>query len=311
MKQFLKYYYNIDVNNICEKDYNYYFYNDNNLFYIEKNIRTKEEVNDLYEISRELNNKKFPVSTIIINKFGEIVSVYNDIEYILLLINVDTSSDIDLNEISKINKLIDLSKDKKNLYRNNWAYLWETKIDYFEYQIKELGYNKNIILNSFSYFIGLAENAISVANIAELKYKNDIYEIGLSRKRIFYPNMTIDYFNPLYFIFDLEIRDVAEYIKSKFFYADEESIISEFIVYLKNNNMSNYEANMLFARLLYPSYYFDIYEKIIEDKEEEEKLFDVLNKVNDYEIFLRHIYNEMIKKYNIEKIEWIINKKEL
>src|SRR5574344_1544392 len=121
MKQFLKYYYNIDVNNICEKDYNYYFYNDNNLFYIEKNIRTKEEVNDLYEISRELNNKKFPVSTIIINKFGEIVSVYNDIEYILLLINVDTSSDIDLNEISKINKLIDLSKDKKNLYRNNWA----------------------------------------------------------------------------------------------------------------------------------------------------------------------------------------------
>ena len=74
---------------------------------------------------------------------------------------------------------------------------------------------------------------------------------------------------------------------------------------------SNYEANMLYARLLYPTYYFDIYEKVIEDLKEESELLDIINKVDEYELFLKEAYFELSRMYKIEQINWIINKKEL
>ena len=68
---------------------------------------------------------------------------------------------------------------------------------------------------------------------------------------------------------------------------------------------------MLYARLLYPSYYFDIYERVIEDKIDEEKLLPIIERVNEYELFLKDCYLALSKYYNIEQIKWIINKKEL
>ena len=82
-------------------------------------------------------------------------------------------------------------------------------------------------------------------------------------------------------------------------------------LYLKKYVLDNYEANMLYARLLYPSYYFDKYESIIEDKEDEDDLLDIINKINEYELFIKDIYIILSKNYKIEKVEWLINKKEL
>ena len=68
---------------------------------------------------------------------------------------------------------------------------------------------------------------------------------------------------------------------------------------------------MLYARLLYPTYYFDIYEKVIEDLKEESELLDIINKVDEYELFLKEAYFELSRMHKIEQINWIINKKEL
>ena len=95
-----------------------------------------------------------------------------------------------------------------------------------------------------------------------------------------------------------------------FFYTDGNSTINEFSKSINYLNMSDYEANMFFARLLYPSYYFDIYEKAIENNNDEE-LLDIISKVNEYELFLKNVYYLLSKKYKIEKIEWLVNKKEL
>lgn len=311
MEQFLKYFYDIYIDNIYKKDNKYYFYKDNSLFCVVKNYRLPEELKDILEICYEMQNR-FPVSQIVFNKFGQISSDYDNNNYILLKINTSMSSDITINDIIKINNSLFLNKDKKELYRNNWAKLWESKVDYFEYQIKELGRNKKIILNSFSYYIGLAENAISIANICELYNKDNMNEkVVLSHRRINYPCMEYEFYNPLEYIFDIQVRDVSEYLKSMFFYTDRNHTIKELKNYLLSTRLSNYEANMLYARLLYPTYYFDIYEKVIEDLKEESELLDIINKVDEYELFLKEAYFELSRMYKIEQINWIINKKEL
>ncbi len=311
MEQFLKYFYDIYIDNIYKKDNKYYFYKDNSLFCVAKNYRLPEELKDILEICYEMQSR-FPVSQIIFNKFGQISSDYDNNNYILLKINTSMSSDITINDIIKINNSLFLNKDKKELYRNNWAKLWESKVDYFEYQIKELGRNKKIILNSFSYYIGLAENAISIANICELYNKDNMNKkVVLSHRRINYPCMEYEFYNPLEYIFDIQVRDVSEYLKSMFFYTDRNHTIKELKNYLLSTRLSNYEANMLYSRLLYPTYYFDIYEKVIEDLKEESELLDIINKVDEYELFLKEAYFELSRMYKIEQINWIINKKEL
>lgn len=310
MEQFLKYFYNLYIDKIFKQKDDYYFYKEDSLFYVTKNRRTKEEISDIYQIILEMLNHNIPVSQIIPNIYGELISVYEEESYILLKVNCDTTSDITIHDIVKINNHLFLNKDKKELYRNNWASLWESKVDYFEYQIKELGRSKEIILNSFSYYIGLAENAISVANNTALNHKQEYEKIVLSHKRIKYPNMSYDFYNPLHFIFDIEIRDIAEYLKSMFFYTDGQKALEKLKNYLQISKINNYEANMLFARLLYPSYYFDIYEKVIEDMEEESLLLTIINKVEEYELFLKQVYFELKKYFAIEQVLWIINKKE-
>jgi len=130
-------------------------------------------------------------------------------------------------------------------------------------------------------------------------------KIVLSRKRIMSPNYSLNYFNPLSFIFDLEVRDITEYIKSSFFdngdaYLDLES-------YLKSTKLTIYSYNMLFARLLFPSYYFDIYEKVVNKDVSSEKLLKIINKANEYEIFLKKAYVLISTYAPLENIEWIKN----
>src|SRR5699024_9169729 len=146
-----------------------------------------------------------------------------------------------------------LNNYNSKLYRNNWENLWMQKVDYFEYQIRELGLDKQVIKNSFSYYIGLAENAISYVHNVKLKYPSQ-GTIVLSHRRIFYPNYKLNYLNPLSFIFDLEVRDIAEYLKAMFFSEDDESeVLEELKSFLKIKRLTIYEYNMLYARLLYPS----------------------------------------------------------
>ena len=62
---------------------------------------------------------------------------------------------------------------------------------------------------------------------------------------------------------------------------------------------------MLFGRLLFPSFYFDVYENIINDKVDEKEIIIVINKSNSYILFLKNIYNTIYKIYPIKKIDYI------
>ncbi len=303
MKDIIYYNYNIDVDIICDnKEYVEFTYKGNTYFFVFFN-RSIEELNDIENTCYELKNMGIKVHDIIINKDNKLITKVNDNYYVLLKLNTNKDNIVSFNSILKLNDKLKLNNRYSKLYRNNWPELWSKKVDYFEYQIKEIGKNKSIILDTFSYYIGLAENAISYANKGKYILNNNEYNITLSHRRIFYPNIALNYYNPLSFIFDLDVRDIAEYLKSEFF--NGEDAFLDLKNYLKVNRLSLYSYHMLYARLLYPSYYFDIYENIMNKDSKEDGIFKIIMKRKEYEIFLQNVYKEINKYASIEEILWL------
>ena len=105
-------------------------------------------------------------------------------------------------------------------------------------------------------------------------------------------------------ILDYNIRDLAEYIKFAFF--KEKLNIDKIIHYINNLNLNSTMMNLLFVRLLFPTYYFDHYEKIVNDEEDETELINIINKTPDFEVFLSKFYNYYRLPYNLFKIDWLI-----
>lgn len=307
MKESINYYYNLNVDEVENWNGTYRFYLRGETYYFAPSKRIDDELKDIIEVSKELKSRGIKCHDLILNRFGKLLTnVYNS-NYILLRIVGNGLEEYDLYDMIKMNKSLILVESKSKLYRNSWGKLWSDKIDYFEYQIHEIGKGKKIILDSFSYYVGLGENAISYVNNTTNNYQpSEKDRICLSHRRINYPNYKLNYLNPLSFIFDLEVRDIASFIKSAFF-AGEDALnyLKEAI---RSEHFSVYSMQLLYARLLYPSYYFDLYDQIMNEEEEEEKLIPIIEKADSYELFLKQAYIEMNKFVPIERIEWILNK---
>ena len=306
MKETLEYYYNLDIDNLEELDGKYHFKIENQDFFFVFYNRGLEELEDIIGVCNEMFLKGINVHEVIRNRDNSFLTKVNEYNYILFKVN-NLSEEYDIFDMVKISNKLVLNNNKSSLYRNNWSSLWSDKIDFFEYQVRELGVEKNVVKSSFSYYVGLAENAISYVNNAILKYGGvSSGRIVLSHRRVFYPNYKLNYMNPLSFVFDLEVRDVAEYLKSMFFKKDIEYCLDELKSYLSIRKLNIYEYHMFYARLLYPSYYFDVYDSVMNKNVNEEELVKIVKRSNDYEKFLKKTYLEISKYVRLDKIDWII-----
>lgn len=306
MKETLEYYYGLDIENIEELDGKYHIKQENQDYFFVFYNRGIEELEDIINVSNEMIKKGINVHKILINRNNSFLTKVGEYNYILFAVS-NLSEEYDIFDMVKISEKLVLNNNKSNLYRNNWGTLWSEKIDYFEYQVRELSVEKDVVKNSFSYYVGMAENAISYVNNTNMKYGRDTYRIVLSHRRVFYPNYKLNYLNPLSFVFDLEVRDIAEYLKAMFFKKDVGFCLDELSSYLKIRHLSFYEYQMLYARLLYPTYYFDVYESVMNKNCDEEELVNIIKKCDSYEEFLKKAYLEISRYAKIDKIEWIIN----
>lgn len=308
MKDSINFYYNLQLAEVENWADVYRFQIAQENYYFVPVKRTQNELKDILEISFELKKRNIPVHDILKNKYGNFVTtVYNE-NYILLKPIGDPTEEYDILDILKLNRYLVLNSNKLKLYRNSWANLWANKLDYFEYQIHELGKNKKLVLDTFSYYLGLGENAISYVSLTNSKYQiSDLDKITLSHRRIGYPNYKINFLNPLSFIFDLEIRDIAEYLKSAFFKDEDAFLILQQT--LRRTRFSIYSYHLLYARLLYPTYYFDLYEKVMNDKENEDILIPLVKKADLYEQFLKKAYYEISNYVTLERIDWLLKEK--
>lgn len=303
MKESIEQNYNITLDYINDENNNYSFKYKNEDYIFTFFNRGKNELDEIIKCNEELKKMNIKTLLFVPNKFNNIITTINETNYVLLHVPNNYKQEVDLTEIIGNNKKLVLKHDYTNLYRNNWANLWSEKLDYYEYQIRELGKDKDVILDTFGYYEAMTINAISLINNNNYVFDEQKDKLTLSHRRIFFPNYKLNFYNPLNYIFDLEIRDIAEYIKTDFFYGTEAYL--DLKTFLNSVRLSNYSYQMFYARLLYPSYYFDIYDKIMNKQKDQQEMLNIISKSQDYEMFLKKAYLEISKYAKIDKIPWL------
>lgn len=303
MKNVINYYYNLNPNKIKQIFNYYYFYVNNELYYFIIYTRKIEDIKAIYEFNQNMIKKNILVNEIINNATNTIITYINQIPYILVKVSININKSISLAEIYYLSS--HNIPYKNQLMRSNWANLWTNKIDYLEYH-HEQNYQKYPILSeSFNYFIGMAENAISYVNnvIATLKIeKTDIGVISHDKFKL--DDTVYALYDPENIIIDHKARDIAEYIKLSFF-KDNYKIFDELDEYFKHNYFSFYGMSLLIARIIYPSFYFELYDEVIQGIINESEVLKITSRIDEYEKYLSDCLNYFHKYYAIYDINWL------
>ncbi|MGN1342079.1 MAG: hypothetical protein ACI4VL_02485 [Bacilli bacterium] len=298
MKNIIEFYYNIRIDEIHNKN-DYYFFDVNKSHYIFKPYFDDiDKTLDIYKLNRLLSERT-NIDNIILNRYGNPITKVNNSFYVLILNK--NKNRITLADISNMANISDINNQPLDkLERNNWEILWANKIDYFEMQVHENAKKYPLIRESFDYFIGLSENAISYLVNTKREVSPTIYDV----KVISHNSLDNSLYDPSNIILDHKARDVAEYIKMSFF-NNNLNIFKELEEYFHYNYYSIYGIRVLFARILYPSFYFDLYDGIISGKNDEKELNMIIDKINDYEVYLYNLYLFLRKFYDIPIVEWL------
>ena len=80
----------------------------------------------------------------------------------------------------------------------------------------------------------------------------------------------------------------------------------EFVKY-ENNRLTINSCLLFLSRMFYPTFYFDIYENVLQGKEKEKSLLKVISRINEYEYLLKQIYLYLRSIMNVPEIEWLDN----
>ena len=301
MKNAIEYYYNLKPKEINNYHNYYYFYYNNYLYVLFLYNDEISKLNNIYNLATHLNNINIPTHQIIINNKNDIISIIDNKYYILYKILINNyNKQIDIKDINYLTNII-----INNNFNTNWDILWSNKIDYLEYQINQSGKKYPLIVESFSYFVGLSENAISYFKntILDIPKSNDATGV-ITHKKIDINNTLFNLYDPINIVIDYKIRDIAEYIKISFF-KDNFNIFKQLNYYFSHNQLSIYLVRLLFARILYPSFYFNLYDEILTNKKEETEILKITKRISDYENYLYQIYLYLFKLYQIPEVEWL------
>jgi len=301
MNNIINYYYGINVFDIYKYMDKYVFNYNGIKYYFVKYDRARNDIKGILDVCEELKKRNILTNDLVCNKFNNYITPYKNELYVLIRQNIKKSN-ININDIFYIqNNTLNMLVDK-SIIRTNCIKLWEEKLDFYEKKSLELSERYSLIKRTIDYYIGLGENAI----VYLINNNVRISKLVLSHRRLDNMNDSFDFYNPLNYIFDVKSRDIADYIKILFFYdqASEDLIIS-FFKYL---NFTREEYILLIARLLYPTYYFDLIDKVIFLNEDDEILKNIINKSQSYIKMIKKLFyyinNEL--KMNIPIIEWII-----
>ncbi len=293
MKNVLNYYYNLNPNNI-HYNKNYYFTIDGTSYCLTL-VENTTNINEIYELSMLLISNNIYCHKIILNNQRNILTSVDNKQYLLFEIAPNLNRKINLSDIMNYNELTS-GLNLNRFYKNNWYNLWINKIDYFEKQIPELVNRYPNIKKSFNFFSGMVELGISLLGTNNLKSA-----LSISHSRI-YKNYTLyDLYNPLNFIVDIKVRDIAEYIKSNL----EDQPYELIDYYISEEKLTNDDCFNFFIRMLYPSFYFDKYEKIIDSNLDDSELEDVDSIGYKYEELIKKTYRYLKTVCNIKEIEWL------
>ena len=281
MKEFIEYNYDLRCDDLAILNNLLYFKHLDKFYIISNFNRDEVEFEKVlnYLISNNLKSLK-----VVMNKNGSYISEFNGKKYVVM------ESDCE-------NEIIDFPICIGGLINENnyWNEIWENRVVQLEKHKSELSLNKDIfyILN---YYIGLIEICIYNYNLLIKKYgqKNGL---SIQHNRIEFPIYSFSYYNPVNYLFDFEFRDFAEYLKMRFFYSDFST--DEAISVIDNYNFDNFSINMFFVRLIYPTYFLELYDMQNKNNVYSDLFYDLLKKSSQYENFILKLITAMSSKYEI------------
>lgn len=298
MKNVIRYYYNLNPENITKLEKTYKFLYENQFYTFIDITNDIKNISEIYNISIELNKNGIYTHQFVFNNQNNIETYVNDKIYVLLKSHGEMNSNVTIQDIINFSNITSKINYNSKLKRNNWYNLWINKMDYFEYQISQLGKKYPLLTESFSYFEGIVETGISLLSLEKI----DETTFSICHNRISKKNTLFDLYNPLNFIVDVKIRDIVEFIKES---VEEEKQMLFVEKYLKSNKLTDLEYKLFFIRFLYPSFYFDTYEKIINKELDESEIIVCIEKIKKYEKLIKSIYDKIKIISTLPDIEWI------
>mgnify|MGYP004604061929 FL=1 len=292
MKNIIEYFYNLKIDTLHKNRNRYGFEINKNRYYLVLAYRYEKELEQIENLIKD--NKNF--DQIIRNINSKLMTNINGKNYLLLeKSNKKTSIE---DELLNYYKVLLPSQLYFNIDRTDWVYLWSEKIDYIEYQKIHLKGEYPLLEESINYFIGMAENAIMYVRNC-FKEDNNLDDLVLSHKRI----ISKEFNSPINLIVDHRSRDISEYLKYLFFTNDYDYI--KINQYLQKLNLNSYMYKLLYGRMLFPTFYFDKYDDIVNKNKSEKEILTILKKVEAYEDFLKNIYLIINQNTAIKKVDWL------
>ncbi|WP_141433872.1 spore coat putative kinase YutH [Bacillus sp. 03113] len=207
-----------------------------------------------------------------------------------------------------------------------WKQLWEKRLDQMEkvwstmiYQQPENEFDR-MFIESFSYYLGLAENSIQYLIDTEIDDDPLPMDSGTICHNRFSSSAWGESFiikNPFDWVFDHSSRDLAEWIRDRYFqnmqtyHRDMAKLLTD---YQTITPLSSFSWRLLYARMVFPLHYFENIENYYSTSSEqqknylEDKLEKYLHQSSEYERFLRDFFQHAevpIRKMKIPELEWL------
>lgn len=281
MKDFILLNYNLKVKKIYR---NCFFINNEKI----RIVKVKNDINDLehiFNLSNELYLKNIPVDTFILNKDGKYYTRKNDELVVLLKIN-------DIDDIVEL-EYLKLFEQENQLKYKNIIEEWQEKIDSLEEKFVGINNEYPIVQKTVNYYLGMAENAISLLN--ENKNINN-NSIGINTNSFEFNKSDIN--NPFNFFKINKMYNISMYIKNKIFknkvdYNELERIIKR----IENKE----EEIALFSYMLFPDYYINTINKEIN----EDRIKKIVMYNKNYKKVLIFLKENMYKNDKLKLFVWL------
>lgn len=297
MRNLINYYYQLEPIDIHQSN-SYYTFTVKNEKYRLQEV-SNLPIDQIYHFMMELWERGIYTHQIISTVSNAYFVNFDQKRYVLLKYYVDEKEEISFSILEEFQRQLLYLPSFSSSKSRKWGDLWSEKIDYFEYQMSQFGVKYPIIRESFAYYVGLAEVGISLFNA----YFDAEEKTTLSHRRIKWNSTLYDLYDPFNLIEDSKVRDSAEYFKS--LYMRKGNILKEIVSYLRNPQLSNYDRILFFIRMLFPSFYFDAYEEIMDNQKSDEPLKEIIEKSKNYDELLKEIYKELSNYMTVPYISWL------
>ena len=242
-------------------DGDYELVNGDSRFFLVSKVDNIKMFNNIFSFA---NNSSF-FYKIVNNKFNRLFTCYDNNCYILVEYE---------NRDNNIYELVRNYSSFKTMLEGQcrWRDSWIDRSDYIQKFYSSVIGKYAIIDESIDYYYGMLELAIYY--LRDCGYENHLYIQHCYCKFDKY-----SFYNPSCVKLDIKERDFSNYIKYLFFSGMYEKVNIADII---NDNIDRYDFNFVIGRLVYPDYYFDLFDKLVcNDCNCESELDNIIEEVCD------------------------------